>query len=134
MATERLVHTHRISDTHIRELDVYYDKGGMNYWDYSKKPKGIYFASTVYQQPVGSSLRSLTIGIGSQQPGVGYILVVPLTNYRPKALREVRARVEKHAMAIHAPCAVGDAASMEKLKAIVTGAEVPAATPAEVSA
>ncbi|MDO5757325.1 MAG: hypothetical protein Q4P24_07390 [Rhodobacterales bacterium] len=134
MATERLVHRHRMSDTHIRELDVYYDKGGMNYWDYSTKPKGIYFSSTVYEQPVGSNMRSLTIGARSQQPGVGYILVVPLTTYRPKALREVRARVETHAEAIHTLCAVGDTASMAKLRAILTGTEVPQASSAEVFA
>ena len=134
MATERLVHTHRISDTHIRELDVYYDKGGMNYFDYSTKPKGIFFSSTVYEQEVGSIWKTLKVGIGAKTPGVGYILVVPLENYRPKALREVRARVEAHADAIHALCAVGDTASMEKLKAILTGAGVPDAAPAEATA
>ena len=134
MATERLVHRHRLSDTHIRELDVYYDKGGTNYWDYSKKPKGIYFASTVYEQPVGSQMRSLTIGVGAQTPGVGYILVVPLRNYRPKALREVRARVETHTDAIHALCAVGDSASMAKLRMILTGTEVMAAAPEAATA
>ncbi len=134
MATERLVHTHRISDTHIRELDVYYDKGGMNYFDYSTKPKGIFFSSTVYEQEIGSIWKTLKVGIGQKTPGVGYILVVPLKNYRPKALREVRARVLEHAMAIHALCAVGDAESMEKLKAILTGAEVPVAVSAEASA
>lgn len=132
MATERLVHTRRIDETHIRELDVYYDKGGMNYFDYSTKPKGIYFASTVYEQPVGSTWKTLTVGIGRKQPGVGYLLVVPLTNFRPKALREVRTRVEQHAMAIHALCAVGDTASMEKLQAILTGAVIPAPIAAEV--
>ncbi len=69
MATERLVHTHRISDTHIRELDVYYDKGGMNYFDYSTKPKGIFFSSTVYEQEVGSIWKTLKVGIGAKTPG-----------------------------------------------------------------
>ena len=134
MATERLVHKHRIDETHIRELDVCYDKGGINYFDYSTKPKGIYFASTVYEQPVGSIWKTLKVGIGQKRPGVGYILVVPLTNYRPKALREVRARVEQHAMAIHTLCAVGDTASMEQLRAILTGEVVPAPAPAVAEA
>ena len=125
MATERLVHRQRLSDTHIRELDVYYDKGGMNYWDYSTKPKGIYFASTVYEQPVGSSWRTLTVGIGAKTPGVGYVLVVPLDSYRPKALREVRERVKSHAEPIHALCGAGDAEALARLKAILTGVEVP---------
>ena len=127
MATERLVHRHRMSDTHIRDLDVYYDKGGMNYFDYSTKPKGIYFSSTVHEQPIGSAWKTLKIGTGSQQPGVGYILVVPLTRYRPKTLREVRERVKTHAAEIHALCAVGDTAAMEMLRAILTGSEVAAA-------
>lgn len=132
MALARLVHTKRISPTHIRELDVYYDKGGMNYFDYSTKPKGIFFSSTVFEHEEGSTWKTLKVGIGAKTPGVGYILVVPLTNYRPKALREVRERVEAHTEAIHALCAVGDAEALEQLKAILTGAAVP--TPAEASA
>ena len=134
MATVKLVHRQRLSDTHIRELDVYYDKGGMNYWDYSTKPKGIYFASTVYEQPVGASWRTLTVGIGAKTPGVGYVLVVPLDNYRPKALREVRERVKSHAEAIHALCGAGDAEALARLKAILTGVEVPAPVTEEAAA
>ena len=126
MAAKNLVHSHRLSETHIRELDVYYEKGSTNYWDYSRKPKGIYFSSTVYEQKVGSIWKTLHVRPGSEAPGVGYILVIPLANFRHKALREVRARVEAHAMAIHALCAVGDSASMETLRAILTGADVPA--------
>ena len=125
MAAERLVHKKRISSTHIRELDVYYDKGGMNYWDYNQKPKGIFFASTVFEQEEGSAWKTLKIGIGSKTPGVGYVLVTPLDNYRPKALREVRARVEAHAEAIHALCDKGDAEALAQLKAILTGAISP---------
>ena len=125
MASEKLVHTKRLSPTHIRELGVYYDKGGMNYWDYSTKPKGIFFDSTVYEQEEGSAWKTLKVDVAAKTPGVGYILVVPLTNYRPKALREVRERVEAQAEAIHALCDVGDAAALERLKAILTGTVVP---------
>ena len=131
-AKDRLVHTKRISPKEIRELDVYYDKGGMNYFNYTTKPKGIFFSSTVYEHEEGSTWKTLKVGLGESKPGVGYICVVPLTNYRPTALREVRERVEAHAEAIHALCDVGDAAALEQLKAILTGAVVPAT--AEVGA
>ena len=36
-AKDRLVRTKRISPQEIRELDVYYDKGGMNYFNYTTK-------------------------------------------------------------------------------------------------
>ena len=90
------------------------------------KPKSIFFSSTVYEHEEGSTWKMLKVGLGESKPGIGYICVVPLTRYRPKALREVRERVESHAEAIHALCDVGDAAALEQLKAILTGAVVPA--------
>ena len=125
MASDRLVHTKRISTKEIRELSVYYDKGGINYFDYSTKPKGIFFSSTVYEQEEGSIWKTLKVGLGQGKPGVGYICVVPLDRYRPKALKEVRARVEAHAERIHALCGVGDAEALAELKAILTGETVP---------
>ncbi len=83
MATARLVHRHRLSDTHVRELAVYYDKGGMNYWDYSRKPKGIYFSASLYQDVEGSAFKTWTSG----RAGDGYILVEPLDRYRPRRSR-----------------------------------------------
>ncbi|PZX14232.1 hypothetical protein LX81_03031 [Palleronia aestuarii] len=121
MAQPRLVHTKRISPKEIRELDVYYDKGGLNYFDYTTKPKGIFFSSTVYEQEEGSIWKTLKIGLGKSKPGVGYICVVPLDAYRAKALRQVRERVEAHAEAIHALCDIGDAQALEQLKAILSG-------------
>ncbi|WP_299821274.1 DUF3768 domain-containing protein [uncultured Jannaschia sp.] len=119
MADKNLVHRKRISPTLIRELSVAYDKGGINYWDYSTKPKGIYFRSTVYEQEEGSVFKTYKIGMGESQRDVGYICVVPLTNYRPKALREVRERVAAHAEAIHGLCDIGDTEALEQLKAIL---------------
>ncbi len=127
MADKTLVHTKRISPKEIRELDVHYDKGGMNYFDYSTKPKGIFFRSTIYKHEEGSIWKTLKIGLGKSKPGVGYICVVPLERYRPKALKEVRARVEAHAKRIHALCDVGDAEALAELKAILTGETVPQA-------
>ena len=120
----RLVHTRRLSPTHIRELEVYYDAGGVNYWDYSRKPKGIYFASTIYQQPEGGAFKTLTIGPGSDRKGVGYICVVLLERYRPSALREVRVRVEAHAETIHALCEAGDPEALARLRVILSGETV----------
>ena len=127
MADKNLVHTKRISPKEIRELDVHYDKGGINYFDYSTKPKGIFFRSTVFEQEEGSIWKTLKVGLGRSKPGVGYLCIVPLDRYRPKALKEVRARVEAHAERIHALCDVGDAEALTELKAILTGERVPQA-------
>ena len=132
MALARLVHTKRISTKEIRELSVTYDKGGINTFDYSTKPKGMFFSSTVYEQEEGSIWKTLKVGLGQGKPGVGHICVVPLDRYRPKALKEVRARVEAHAERIHALCGVGDGEALAELKAILTGGTVPQA--GEVSA
>lgn len=120
MASKTHVHTKRLSDTHIRELSVAYDKGGINYWDYSQQPKGIYFRSWLYEQPEGSMWKTWTTG----QTGDGYILAQPLDRYRPKALREVAERVRANADRIHALLDVADAHALAELKAILTGAAV----------
>jgi hypothetical protein len=72
------------------------------------------------------------VELGQSKPGVGYICVVPLDRYRPKALREVRAPVEAHAERIHSLCDVGNDEALAELKAILTGETVPQA--GEVSA
>jgi hypothetical protein len=118
MASKTHVHTERLSDTYIRELSVAYDKGGINYWDYSQQPKGIYFRSSLYEQPEGSIWKTWTTG----QKGDGYILVVPLDRYRPKALREVTERVLANADRIHALLDAADAHALTELKTILTGA------------
>jgi hypothetical protein len=120
----RVVHTRHLSSTHIRELEVYYDAGGMNYWDHSAKPRGIYFASTVYEQAEGSPVRTLTVGVGAQGKGTGYLCVVPLDRYRPRPLREVSDRVLVHAETIHALCEAGDAEALAHLKVILAGGAV----------
>ena len=134
MAKKNLVHEKRISPKEVRELEVYYEKGSINYWDYSTKAKGIYFATRVYEHEEGATWKTYKFGVGEKTPGVGYICVVPLDTYRPKALREVRARVEAHVEAIHALCQVGDAEALEQLKAILTGAVVPAPASASTPA
>ncbi|WP_299845184.1 hypothetical protein [uncultured Jannaschia sp.] len=121
MAQKRFVHAKRISPTQVRELEVYYDKGGLNYFDYKTKPKGIFFSSSVFEQEEGSMWKTYKIGMGCNTPGVGYVCIVPLETYRPKPLREVRERVEANAEAIHALCDIGDAEALEQLKAILAG-------------
>ena len=115
MPKTNLVHTKRLSETRIRELSVYYDKGGMNYWDYAQKPKGIYFSTGLYEQVPGSGIKSWKTG----QKGDGYILVTSLDRYSRKALRLVRERVEEHAAQIHAMFDQGG--DIENLKCLLRG-------------
>ena len=35
MAASRTIDTRHLGDNRYRDLQVYYDKGGMSYWDYS---------------------------------------------------------------------------------------------------
>jgi len=95
MPQDRTVHTKHLGDNRYRDLQVYYEKGGMNYRDYSQKPKGIYFASHCYKKSDGF----ITWSTG--QKGDGYIKVVELANYSAKQLRLVRERVEAAPEQIH---------------------------------
>ena len=99
MAQNRTIHTKYLGENRYRDLNVYYSKGGINYWDYSTKPKGIYFASQLYtlSGPPGQTIRSWSTG----QKGDGYICVTELDRYRPSELKAVIARVEARADAIH---------------------------------
>ncbi|KIN69891.1 hypothetical protein Z945_3783 [Sulfitobacter noctilucae] len=117
MPMPTLVHTKHLTETNIRELSVYYDKGGVNYWNYDQKPKGIYFSTGLYEQVPGSGIKSWKTG----QPGDGYVLVTPLERYSRKALRLVRERVEEHADQIHAMFDHGG--NVENLKALLRGEE-----------
>jgi hypothetical protein len=114
MAQDIIVHTKHLGDNRYRDLQVYYDKGGMNYWDYSQKPKGIYFASHVYSRQGG--MMSWSTG----QKGDGYICVAELTNYRPSVLKAVRARIEAEADAIH-DVFEGCGATVQQLKQYLVG-------------
>ncbi len=95
MAQERTIHTKHLGETRYRDLNVYYEKGGTNYWDYSQKPKGIYFASSKYKK-VGS-MTSWSTG----QKGDGYMLITPLERYSRKQLSILQERVRNHADLIH---------------------------------
>lgn len=114
MAQDRTVHTKHLGDNRYRDLEVYYDKGGMNYWNYAQKPKAIYFASHLYYKSGG--IRSWQTG----QQGDGYIAVVPLDRYSSKQLRLVRERVEQAAEQIHA-IMDGHYGSFADLKAYLKG-------------
>ena len=114
MAQDKTVHTQPLGDNRFRDLQVYYDKGGMNYWDYSAKPKGIYFASHCYTRS-GSTTTWAT-----GQKGDGYLLAVPLERYSAKQLRLVRERVEAQADAIHAIMS-GAAGTVAQLQAYISG-------------
>jgi hypothetical protein len=117
MANDKTVHTRNPGANRYRDLQVYYEKGGTNYWDYSQKPRGIYFASHQYRREGG--VLSWTSG----QKGDGYLLATPLAVYSAKALRLVRERVEANAERIH-DILDGRAGTLAELQAIVTGTPV----------
>ena len=112
---DKTVHMKRLDDKRCRELQVYYDAGGQNYWNGSTKRKGIYFASHCFEQAKGSRTQSWSTG----QKGDGYILVVPLERYSAKQLRLVYARVAENAEMIHGFLDRGD--RLEALIAILRG-------------
>ena len=101
---DKTVHMKRLDALRCRELQVYYDAGGHNYWNGTPKPKGIYFASHCFEEAEGSGTRRWTSG----QKGDGYLLVVPLERYSAKQLRLVRERVEQNAETIHGFLERGD--------------------------
>jgi hypothetical protein len=117
MAQDRTVHTKHLGENRYRDLDVYYDKGGMNYWDSRQKPKGIYFATMLYTKSGGC--RTWSTG----QKGDGYLLAVPLERYSAKQLRLVRERVEIAAEQIHDILA-GRYGTFAELKAYIEGKAV----------
>ena len=119
-----VVHAKRLSPTHVRELEVYYDAGGTNLWDGGRRPRGVYFASTLVEEPEGGSYRAIAFGCDVEQKGTGYLCVVPLERYRPEPLREVRARVLAHAETIHALCEAGDPEALAHLRVILAGGSV----------
>ena len=114
MAQDKTVHTKSLGDNRYRDLQVYYDKGGVNYWDYSSKLKGIYFASHCYTR--SGSTTTWQVG----QKGDGYLLAVPLERYSPTQLRLVRERVEAQAEAIHAIMS-GERGSIAQLQSYIRG-------------
>lgn len=114
MTASRKIDTRHLGDGRYRDLQVYYDKGGISYWDYSKKPKGIYFASHLYSRS-GS-----TVTWSTTQKGDGYLLITELANFSPKALRLVQDRVRTHAALIH-DILDGKSGTFADLKAILQG-------------
>lgn len=127
MAASRTIDTRHLGDNRYRDLQVYYDKGGISYWDYSQKPKGIYFASHLYSRS-GS-----TVSWSTQQKGDGYLLVVPLANYSAKALRLVQERVKANAARIH-DILDGTSGTFAELKALLEGQAIDVTSPVQEAA
>ena len=126
MAQDKSVHKKNLKDNLWRELQVYYDKGGINYWNYEQKPKGIYFASHIYRLNGTSAGNIRTWSTG--QKGDGYLLIVPLERYSRKQLHLVRERVEADPERIHAML---DQGKVGELKQLLAG-EAVATSDAEV--
>ncbi|MBD1204569.1 MAG: hypothetical protein H9533_10575 [Rhodobacteraceae bacterium] len=127
----RTIHTRHLGETRYRDLKVYYDKGGMNYWDYSQKPKGIYFASELYQRSSTSAGAIRTWSTG--QKGDGYLLVTELATYSAKVLRLVQERVRTHADLIH-DILDGRCGTLADLKAVLVGTASSVAAPSQEAA
>ena len=119
MAQDKSVHKKNLKDNLWRELQVYYDKGGINYWNYAQKPKGIYFASHIYRLngTEAGNIRTWSTG----QKGDGYLLIVPLERYSRKQLRLVRERVEADPERIHTML---DQGKVDELKLLLAGEAV----------
>ena len=97
MAQDRTIHTKHLGDMEHRDLDVYYDKGSVSYWDGKPKPKGIYFSTSKYTKSDGCR----TYSMRPNKPGEGYMLVTPLERYSRKQLSILQERVRDHADLIH---------------------------------
>ncbi|MCZ8081460.1 MAG: hypothetical protein O9289_21115 [Rhodobacteraceae bacterium] len=130
-APTRTIHTRHLGETRYRDLKVHYDKGGMNYWDYSRRPKGIYFASELYQLSSTSAGAIRTWSTG--QKGDGYLLVTELETYSAKALRLVQERVRTHADHIH-DFLDGRCGTLADLKALLAGTASSVAAPSQEAA
>ena len=89
MAQDRTIHTKHLGDTEHRDLDVYYEKGGMSYWRGTPKPKGIYFSAIKYKKSDGCR----TYSMGPNKAGEGYMLITPLERYSRKQLSILQERV-----------------------------------------
>ncbi|EEE35168.1 hypothetical protein RKLH11_4342 [Rhodobacteraceae bacterium KLH11] len=116
MAQDKTVHKRNIKDNLWRDLQVYYDKGGTNFWSYEQKPKGIYFASHIYRLngTEAGNIRTWSTG----QKGDGYLLIVLLERYSAKQLRLVRERVEVDPERVHT---LLDQGKIKELRQILSG-------------
>ena len=109
MAQDRTIHTKHLGDKRYRDLNVYYEKGGTNFWDHSQKPKGIYFASSKYKKS------GTTTTWSTGQKGDGYMLITPLERYSRKQLSILQARVRDHADLIHDLLDANDVGNLTRL-------------------
>ena len=65
----------------FRKIGVYYDEGGVNYWNYQNKPRGFYFKSHVCE--ISGNMETWTTG----QTGDGYILLEEAKRFNAKRLQ-----------------------------------------------
>jgi hypothetical protein len=109
----------------FRELSVYYDEGGVNYFSYKKKERGYYLSSSIVK--VERGIKTWTMG----QRGDGYMLLRPAKRFNRRTLDELAATVRKNAERINAvwetPQEVYDPVLMIKALALDDAAGVIAA-------
>ncbi|WP_316014686.1 hypothetical protein [Roseobacter sp. HKCCA0434] len=116
-----VVHTQDLGDSQFRDVTVYYEKGGINYWDYSRKPMGIYVSVTRYRRE--GAIRTWSTG----QKGDGYLLIVPLDRYRRRAFTDTTEAVKAN---IEEFLGRWDAGDPDGVAALLTGQAEPAAAAA----
>lgn len=108
MAQDRTIHTKQLGEKQYRDLDVYYEKGGTNYWNHNQKPKGIYFSTSKYERSDGFK----TYSIRPNKHGEGYTLITPLERYSRKQLSLLQNRVRDNVNMIHAMLDAGDVSNL----------------------
>lgn len=88
---KKYIATNRVPDaTHIK-IEVYYEKGGYNYFTYKTEPRGVYVSVspvTLEDRPGGYQMESYTAFSGAK------FCVKELKRKSDKALQEVVAKLE----------------------------------------
>lgn len=109
----------------FREVDVYYDEGGINYFNYKQKERGYYLSSSIVK--IEGGMKTWKMG----QSGDGYMFLRSAKRFNRRILNELAATVKKNATQINAiwedPHEVYDAVAMIKALALDDAAGVLAA-------
>lgn len=79
----------------FRKIGIYYDEGGVNYWNYQNKPRGFYFNSHVCE--ISGGFETWTTG----QAGDGYILIEEAKRFNAKRLHQLAENAKKFAEQIN---------------------------------
>lgn len=98
MSSFTAVHKKHLHDNFYRELSVFYDKGSVGMWTHEAYPRGVYFMSQSFE--LKDTCRSFCIGPSAARDS-GKLLVAPLANYKPTALKRVIEFVKTNCDTLH---------------------------------